>query len=294
MWARVPRRSITARRRASLTPAKSTSYHFPSLPLTSLCLWSKQVIRLLLLTIPLLALVSCASSSVSKAEVSALRTEVRSLQEENTRLIRRIDQLESQRRVPATTGPIPAINSPRDVPSLTVVKVKPKSTPPPKISVAVPVVEPPLEVVEEILDAPPPPVSRVAHASRVSDGSLDPEYAEGVAALRTGNVSGGIARLQRFSAENPRHPRADDALYLVGVGLMSESKFDGAASAFEKLLSSYPASDQLRDAMLRLAECRVRLKKSGEARLLYTQLVNKYPGSAAATEATQRLASLPP
>src|SRR5258707_10004745 len=110
MWAGVPHQKHARPRRASLTPVKSTSYHFPSLPLTSLCLRSKQVIRLLLLTIPLLALVACASNSVSRAELSALRTEVRSLQEENTRLIRRIDQLESQRRVPATTGPILAIN----------------------------------------------------------------------------------------------------------------------------------------------------------------------------------------
>jgi len=258
-----------------------------------LCLWSKQVIRLLLLTIPSLALVSCASSAVSKTELSALRTEVRALQEENTRLIHRIDQLESQRSAPATTALTPAM-SPRDVPSLTVVKVKPKSDPPPKISLAVPVLEPRPEAVEEILEEPASPVSRGTQTGRADDASLDAEYAEGVAALKTGNVSGGIARLQRFAGQNPRHPRADDAIYLAGVGLMAESKFDGAASAFEKLLSSYPASDQLRDAMLRLAECRVRLKKSGEARQLYTQLVNKYPGSAAATEATQRLASLPP
>ena len=244
----------------------------------------------------MLALVSCASNSVSRAELSALRTEVRSLQEENARLIHRIDQLESQRSIPITAGPLPAISSQRDVPSLTVVKVKPKSDPPPKISIAVPVVEPPLEVVEEILEASASAsaVSRSAQSGRASDGTLDAEFAEAVTALKTGNVSGGIARLQKFSAQNPRHPRADDALYLVGVGLMAESKFDGAASAFEKLLSSYPASDQLRDAMLRLAECRVRLKNAREARLLYTQLVNKYPGSAAATEATQRLAALPP
>jgi tol-pal system protein YbgF len=244
----------------------------------------------------LLALVSCASNSVSRAELSALRTEVRSLQEENARLIHRIDQLESQRSIPITAGPIPAISSQRDVPSLTVVKVKPKSDPAPKISIAVPVVEPPLEAVEEILEASASAsaVSRSSQSGRAGDGALDAEFAEALTALKTGNVSGGIARLQKFSTQNPRHPRADDALYLVGVGLMAESKFDGAASAFEKLLSSYPASDQLRDAMLRLAECRVRLKNAREARVLYTQLVNKYPGSAAATEATQRLAALPP
>jgi tol-pal system protein YbgF len=112
--------------------------------------------------------------------------------------------------------------------------------------------------------------------------------------MKTGNVSGGIARLQKFAAENPRHPKADNALYYSGVGLMAESDFDGAANAFEKVLSAYPAGDAVMGSTLRLAECRARLKNTRAARALYTQVVNKYPGSAAASEATQRLALLPP
>ena len=112
--------------------------------------------------------------------------------------------------------------------------------------------------------------------------------------LFPGNISGGVARLKRFAAQNPRHPKADNALYFAGVGHMAQSDFEEAAGTFERLLSSYPASDEAQAAMLKLAECRVRLKNAREARAVYTQVVNKYPGSAAASEATQRLAALPP
>ncbi len=239
-------------------------------------------------------LVSCASQAPSQTELSSLRAELRSLQDENARLARRVERLEAGRAASAAGGPGSAAATPREVPSLTVVKLKPKSDPAPKLSVSVPVVEPEADVVSEILEAPPSGPSRSQSGSRAADPSLDAEFGEGLAALRTGNVSGGIARLQRFAAQNPRHPKADNALYFAGVGLMAQSDFEEAAGIFERLLSSYPASDEAQAAMLKLAECRVRMKNSREARAVYTQVVNKYPGSAAANEATQRLAALPP
>ncbi len=239
-------------------------------------------------------LVSCASQAPSQAELSSLRAELRSLQEENVRLARRVERLEAGRAASAAGGPGSAAAGPREVPSLTVVKLKPKSDPAPKLSVSVPVVEPEADVVAEILEAPPSGPSRPQSGSHAGDPSLDAEFGEGLAALRTGNVSGGIARLQRFAAQNPRHPKADNALYFAGVGLMAQSDFEEAAGTFERLLSSYPASDEAQAAMLKLAQCRVRLKNAREARAVYTQVVNKYPGSAAANEATQRLAALPP
>jgi tol-pal system protein YbgF len=202
-----------------------------------------------------------------------------------------VERLEAGR---AASTPGGSAANPREVPSLTVVKLKPKSDPAPKLSVSVPVVEPEADLVAEILEAPPSGASRAQSGSSADNPSLDAEFAEGLAALRTGNVSGGIGRLKRFAAQNPRHPKADNALYFAGVGLMAQSDFEEAAGTFERLLSSYPASDEAQAAMLKLAECRVRLKNAREARAVYTQVVNKYPGSAAASEATQRLAALPP
>jgi tol-pal system protein YbgF len=122
---------------------------------------------------------------------------------------------------------------------------------------------------------------------------LEVEYEQAVAALRTGNVEGGVTRLQRFADENPRHPRADNALYFRGLGQLGLSDYPGAADTFEALLKRYPAGDAVQDGMLRLAECRMRLKQAPEARELYTRLLTQYPGTAAASQAEQRLASLP-
>jgi len=279
----VPRGTCWRTARASLTPVKSSSYHFPRFR-DALRLPRQQAIRPLLAPISPLVLVACASQGPSQAELSSLRAELRSLQEENTRLARRVERLEAGRAVSAAGG---SAASPREVPSLTVVKLKPKSDPAPKLNVSVPVVEPDADVMAEILEASPP-------APRADNSSLDAEFGEGLAALRTGNISGGVARLKRFAAQNPRHPKADNALYFAGVGHMAQSDFEEAAGTFERLLSSYPASDEAQAAMLKLAECRVRLKNAREARAVYTQVVNKYPGSAAANEATQRLAALPP
>jgi TolA-binding protein len=176
-----------------------------------------------------------------------------------------------------------------ELPALTVVKLKPRTDPVPKVDVTVPVVEPSSGAVDEIVQAPP--------IRRLSDESFqgsDAEFAEGESALKTGNVSGGIAKLQKFAAENPRHSKADNALYLSGVGLMGQGNYEGASGAFERLVAVYPASDTAQEAFLRLGDCRLRLKRPGEARALYQRIVREFPGTPAATQATQRLNSLPP
>ncbi|HSP78336.1 MAG TPA: tetratricopeptide repeat protein, partial [Myxococcaceae bacterium] len=122
--------------------------------------------------------------------------------------------------------------------------------------------------------------------------ALDVEFEQAVAALRTGNVEGGVARLLRFAEENPRHSRADNALYFGGLGLIGLKDYASAARTFETLISSYPAGDAVLDGMLRLAECRLRLNQKDDARALYTRILTQFPGTAAASQAEQRLASL--
>ena len=50
-----------------------------------------------------------------------------------------------------------------------------------------------------------------------------------MSALRTGNVEGGVARLRAFADQNPRHPRADNALYFAGLGLIGLKDYEGAS-----------------------------------------------------------------
>jgi TolA-binding protein len=180
--------------------------------------------------------------------------------------------------------------APPEVPTLTVVKLKPRGEPAPTIDARIPVVEPDLKTLSQLLSAADQDSPRPRRA--VTDPSLTAEFDQGIVSLKTGNVSGGVAKLERFARDNPRHPKADDALYFSGIGLMGMADYASAARTFERLIGAYPAGNVLMDAMLRLAECRLLLHRETDARNLYSQVVSRYPGTAAANQAEQRLVSL--
>jgi len=235
--------------------------------------------------------------------VSELRAELRVLRESNSRLEHRLERLEGQAAVmSARPAPASAVSSSHaegkgearlTVPELAVVKLKPKADVPPKLDTTTAVVEPSPEVLEELAQV------QSAPAPEKAEGGADPamadgEYEAGLEALRTGNLAGGVGKLQRFTLEHPRHPKADNALYFSGIGLMGEESWAEAAKTFSQLLSQYPAGDAVVDGLLKLAECRTRLNQRKEAKALYVQLISQYPGTAAATQAESRLAQLSP
>jgi tol-pal system protein YbgF len=270
----------------------------------------------LLASAPLCALAACATDSATRAEVDALRTELRLLRESQSRMDQRVERLEvrdtvSRAKVSAATpaaepAPAPSAPTPRapavTTPTLAVVKLKPKGEPAPSLSTRVPVVEPEPEDMEAFVssapeedDAPAPRTSAPREEPEAKDPALaEAEFDQALSALRTGNVEGGVARLQRFADENPKHPRADNALYFSGLGMMGQKEHAAAARLFVRLIETYPAGDAVTDGMLRLAECRQRLNQPDDARALYTRLVTQFPGTAAATQAEQRLATLSP
>ncbi|MCY1014823.1 tetratricopeptide repeat protein [Pyxidicoccus sp. MSG2] len=278
---------------------------------------ARSVIFRLLAAAPLCVMSACASNAASQADVGALRAEVQALRETQARLTERLQRLEAHDAVEkARTSGAPARATPADAsasgdglgttPELAVVKLKPRNEPAPKLPTAVPVVEPDTEQMEMFISAVPEGAAAASGgeaatvvASRDDDADakdpdvLDAEYDKAVSLLRTGNVEGGVERLRRFAEENPRHPRADNALYFSGLGLIGLSEFKDAARTFERLIKTYPAGDAMLDSMLRLAECRMRLNQAADAKALYTRVVTQFPGTAAATQAEQRLAALP-
>ncbi|QAT86356.1 putative lipoprotein [Corallococcus coralloides] len=271
---------------------------------------------------------ACATTAASQTEVGRLEAEVRTLRASQASLLERLERLENRDAVSRAraAAPAPAASSPKATGSakpeaaspeagealglapaeLTVVRLKPKKEPAPRINTAVAVVEPDADQMEMFIS----PVEGSSGTGSVGSSSastaarmeppekdpdiLDAEYERAVAMLRTGNVEGGVETLTRFAAENPRHPRADNALYFSGLGQMGLKDAAGAAKTFEKLIKNYPAGDAVQDGMLRLAECRVRLNQAVDARALYTRVVTQFPGTAAATQAEQRLAALSP
>jgi TolA-binding protein len=240
----------------------------------------------------------------------SLRAEVRSLREAQSHLEKRLERMEmlasvnqaraSSRAATPAAELAPAPEAPASAtsalvtPELTVVKLKPRAEPAPALPVRVDVVEPSEDDMELFVSASPDEgsASDEALSPKASDSGLDAAFEQAVAALRTGNVEGGVTTLLSFAEKNPRHARADNALYFSGLGQMGLKDYASAAGTFERLISRYPAGDAVLDGMLRLAECRLRLEQKDDARALYTRILTQFPGTAAATQAEQRLASL--
>jgi len=286
-----------------LYPVGVSPWFFSGYPETS-------AIRRLLVLAPLSALCACATESASRTEVTELRAELRLMRDAHARLEHRLERVEGEAAVrlarPVSVSSA-AVASPQSgarpdakaearlsVPELAVVKLRPKADAPPRLDTTTPVVEPSAEVLEELAQEQRRTPSREAGEGEADPAMADSEYAAGLEALRTGNLAGGVQRLQRFSLDYPRHAKADNALYFSGIGLMGEESWSEAAKTFLQVLSQYPAGDAVVDALLKLAECRTHLNQRKEAKALYVQLISQYPGTAAATQAESRLAQLSP
>ncbi len=260
------------------------------------------VIRLFLLSMSA-ALCACATDQVSRAEHLELLASVRALRADNARLESRLDRMEQDQKSaktmprasaqPSSSGntssgsTTPAAQPAQELPSLTVVKLKPKKEAPPKISTEVEVVEPPPTILtnENVASADAEP------ADQMEAAAIEQQYQSGVELLKTGNPEGGIAALQQFARDWPKHPHADNALFYSAVGLMAGREFKDAENVLEQTIRQYPAGDATLEALVKLAECRARLNRQADARATWAKIVANYPGTQAATLAQSRLAS---
>ncbi|MBM4378500.1 MAG: tetratricopeptide repeat protein [Deltaproteobacteria bacterium] len=221
-----------------------------------------------------------------------LKREVRAQRENGRRLAERLDRLEASQAVLGARARAPEGGRPPAapaVPELAVVRLKPKADPPPRLDTRKDVVEPPEELDDALFASSP---GGVAAEEQAADAALgDALFEDGLQALKTGNLEGGVQKLRGFVSQHPRHVRADNALYFVGVGLQGIEDLPGAAQAFQGVLDGYPAGDAVLDALLRLAACRSRMGQGAQARQLYGRIMSQYPGTAAAAQAQVALRS---
>ncbi|MGV3619197.1 MAG: tetratricopeptide repeat protein [Archangium sp.] len=231
---------------------------------------------------------------------------MRALRAENARLESRVEKLESEKMLAGIRAPAPkpaamsARPSPQSsadaLPPLAVVKLKPKREAPPKLDTSVAVNEPE-EAVELYTDQNNPltkassPSQPNAEPDEADLAMADAQFERGLEMMKTGNGESGVAQMQQFVSDWPRHPKADNALYFAGLALAAEKDFEKASGLFERVLAQYPAGDAVLDSMLKLADCRQRLNKTREARATWEKIVTNYPGTAAATQAQARLSS---
>lgn len=253
------------------------------------------------------ALSGCATDVVTRAEHADLLSAMRALRAENARLESRVEKLESQKMIAAMRAPAPkpaamtqkanASSSADALPPLAVVKLKPKREPAPRLDTSVQVNEPD-EAVEVYTDQNNPLTKTSAPApspnTEPDEADLamaDAQFDRGLEMMKTGNAEAGIAQMQQFVSDWPRHPKADNALYFAGLAWVADKDFEKAAGLFERVLAQYPAGDAVLDSMLKLADCRQKLNKTREARATWEKIVTNYPGTAAATQAQARLSS---
>lgn len=241
-----------------------------------------------------LALISGCAHDAS-AELSTLRGELKAEREKNARLSSRLERLEAEaavRNARSKKEPVDAAT-----PELSVVKLKPKAAPAPKIDTSVDVVEPAEDVVEQIGNKDSEEAltfkDEDAATPALDEEIIEAEFDQALSAMKVGNIEGGITKLVTFANNHGRHPKADNALYFAGVGMMGQDRFDEAAKVFDQIMDSYPAGDATVDSMLKLAECRMKLNQTADAKALYARVVESYPGTPAANAAQARLSSLP-
>ena len=254
-----------------------------------------------------LALFSCATDAVTRAEHAELLASLRALRVENTRLETRVERLESEKKVvvsrsasaaatttqresvrassssdaPSSSGA--ASSSSGALPPLTVVKLKPRKEAAPKLETNVEISEPPETITQEIKDGTPPDDADLAMA--------EAQFDRGLEMMKTGNSEAGVAQMQQFVNDWPRHPKADNAIYFSGMAFLAAKDFEHALQSFERVIAQYPAGDAVLDSMLKLADCRMKLKGPREARATWEKIVATYPGTAAASQAQARLLS---
>jgi tol-pal system protein YbgF len=243
-----------------------------------------------------LALSACATNdSAGRQELASLRNEVAAMRLENQQLENRVGLLEDRQALASAASPRGPSAQPEEPaagdrqPPLTVIKLKPRQDPAPPIDTSTAIVEPSDDQYAEISVTPEPASTAVAKPDVTAVG--DAEYEKGMEALRTGNIAGGIDRLERFADAHPQSSLSDNALYYAGIGHASLEDYEGAAKDFGQVLERYPAGDSVAETMLKLAECRIRLHQPDDARALYGRIAKDFPGTAAASTAQQRLAS---
>lgn len=239
-----------------------------------------------IIAIACLALVGCVTDVVTRAEHTEVLSSLRALRAENSRLEARMERLEAEKKVVVSRSSAAmtqvAGSAPDALPPLTVIKMKPRKESAPRLNTAVEISEPAEALTQEFKADPPEEV----------DASLaEGQFERGLGMMKTGNSEAGIAQMQQFVTDWPRHPKADNALYFSGIAFLAVKDFEHANVQFERVINHYPAGDAVIDSMLKLADCKLKLKGPREARAVWEKIVSGFPGTTAATQAQARLSS---
>ncbi len=116
----------------------------------------------------------------------------------------------------------------------------------------------------------------------------------GLAELRTGKNADAAVHLDTFLNENPRHPRAAEALYASAVGYLRGKKYPEAAERLTRWLSGVKdgnGSEQVREAWFLLAGARMEAKDWKGTAAAFHRILKRYPGDRRRKSALHNLAA---
>lgn len=257
-----------------------------------------------------LALGGCASQSVSREDVEGMRSEIKTLHDQQVAQQKEIARLRAemreQRQAPSPTAPP---ETAQKASGAVPVATSTHYAMPDNLKVVV-LTPPPVEFSDDSTpQAPPPPrhhaplppagplptatplkepVLADINPQPVPDSAiLDVQYK---VALSAPNA---VDQLEAFAKAHPEHPSADNALFEAGLRAERAGDPDRAAHDFEKAVIEHPAGDTVADSLLHLAACDLTLHRTSAARHALEQLSTQFAGSAQADAARSRLADLP-
>ena len=115
------------------------------------------------------------------------------------------------------------------------------------------------------------------------------EYDKALAILREGRYAEATTAFNRFLADHPGSPHADNASYWLGETYYVTRDFDRAMSTFSKLVEFHPHSPKVPDSRLKIGFIHYENKDWSAARQELKRVVDDYPGTTAARLASDRL-----
>jgi len=98
--------------------------------------------------------------------------------------------------------------------------------------------------------------------------------------------------LEMFVDSFPRHPRAGQALTMIGQVHQANQAWEDAIAAYRRVIDEFPIGDWVKEARWSIAECTINLSRWREAMEVYQNYRNDYSGDRRAAEAKRRVAIL--
>jgi len=113
------------------------------------------------------------------------------------------------------------------------------------------------------------------------------QYRVALRHLTERRISEASAGLDRFVAEHPGHPHADNAMYWRAEIDYTRRDYAAALRRFSGLIERFPRGSKVPDALLRIGLCYERMGQRSRARRVFSRLRQQFPNTVAARMASR-------